>query len=430
MLAHFSLRTQMKVSPQMVLTGQMLEGSNGELEELIQKALVQYPALQRIPARHPAGNRSEWLEGVSYRPTVLEMLLEQARLLDPQGNLELIEDLLARLDEHGYLRAAPGELAAELGASARWIEAGLAVLHQLDPAGIGARDLRECLLIQIQRLQEDGRVCPVAERLLSEGWDAFSRQQWARAARWLKVSLEDVQAAVGWVARNLTPYPLNLPVFQDEPSVSRVVPDLLFVSAPVAAQSPASSMDGTVPFYLVIPAEQAFRLCVRPGYLDRSSEVDPGDRAWFIHQTTEARLFITALEQRWSTLRRIGETLIELHGDFLQWGDSRLRPLTRMEVAERLGLHESTVSRAVSGKWARLPDGRLVELSMFFNQNLRERDTIARMIAQEQYALSDQEISERLKAAGYPVARRTVAKYRRQMRLDSSRQRARQSSRF
>ncbi|MBP1693338.1 MAG: rpoN, partial [Chloroflexi bacterium] len=128
-----------------------------------------------------------------------------------------------------------------------------------------------------------------------------------------------------------------------------------------------------------------------------------------------ARLFIASVEQRWSTLRCIGEYLLEYQRDFFERGPAALHPLTRAQLAAELGCHESTVSRAVSEKILQTPEGRLMPLATLFDATLPVKAAIQRLLSEQPGRLSDQEIAGHLQAQGWPVARRTVAKYRSQM---------------
>ncbi len=425
MSARLSFRTQMKLGAQMVLASQLLRASGAELEELVASALHDYPALElhsassrwQAPASAGASgwDSQEALESIAYQPSLFEELLGQAGLLAPAGQAPLVERLLLNLDEHGYLAAPLEELALELDRPLAELESLLEVLHQLEPPGIGARNLQECLLIQMRHLEADGRGNPLARRLVADAWDDFCSQSWRRAARSLKVTPAEVQAAGDWIARSLCPYPLNQAPLGRQAAAAPVQPDLVILPC---------DQPGQPPHRVELPARQAFDLrirrsftgCLRDEALSHASQ----ERAWIAQQVEQGRIFIASLEQRWSTLQRIGEEIVRIQGDFLKDGPACLKPLTRLQVAGRLGLSESTVSRAVSDKWALLPNRRLAPLSLFFDHSLPLKDQIQAVIAAENGRLSDQEIASRLHAQGVNVARRTVAKYRQQLRLPSS----------
>jgi RNA polymerase sigma-54 factor len=145
------------------------------------------------------------------------------------------------------------------------------------------------------------------------------------------------------------------------------------------------------------------------------------ERLWIKIHIDQASLIIDALRQRWETLRRIGEFLIEYQMDFLNYGPLYLKPLTRVVVAQNLNIHESTVSRAVSNKLIQLPDGRLNPLSSFFDSSLAAKEAIRFLIRDNAKRLCDREIAEGLQAKGMNLSRRTVTKYRQEINLDPSR---------
>jgi RNA polymerase sigma-54 factor len=143
----------------------------------------------------------------------------------------------------------------------------------------------------------------------------------------------------------------------------------------------------------------------------------PDGRQWICQAIERARMFMAALEHRWGTLRRIGEFLVCYQADFFARGPRYLKPLTRAEVARQLGVHESTISRAVSDKIVQLPNGRLVEMSDLFDRSLAAKEAIRELLASADGPLSDGEIATKLQEASFHLARRTVAKYRSQLHM-------------
>jgi RNA polymerase sigma-54 factor len=173
---------------------------------------------------------------------------------------------------------------------------------------------------------------------------------------------------------------------------------------------------------LEIPDAEQYELRVCAPFADalRSngngrSALLPAERAWIKFYVDRAHLFIRALQQRWVTLRRIGEYLLAYQGEFLEHGPRLLKPLTRTRVAGALDFHESTVSRAVQDKIAQLPDGRLIPLRDFFDDSLAVKEAMRQVLANAHRPLSDREITECLRAEGICLARRTVTKYRAQL---------------
>jgi RNA polymerase sigma-54 factor len=155
-----------------------------------------------------------------------------------------------------------------------------------------------------------------------------------------------------------------------------------------------------------------------------AAELGEEERQHVQEYVARARVFLANLRQRESTLKRIGESIVERQREFLLHGVRHLAPMTRAEIAAELGLHESTISRATADKTTTLPDGSLLAISEFFVAARNVQDVLRELIANELNPLSDQELAEMLSERGYPIARRTVAKYRDQLKIPPSHLRA------
>ncbi len=445
-----SLRMQTRIGPQLVLSVQLLRLSSAALEEQVRQEIVENPALELVEGWYRSGedrsplleDGAHWtgrgsrragglasarfdsehgaedmLENLPARRTVVEQLTEQVALLVDASEIDTAVGLLHCLDARGYLKETPEELARLLGADRSTVERLIRTLHELEPPGIGAHDLRECFLIQCAHLEVEGLDCRIASRILNEAWDDFLHWRWERVSRRLRLSHEALEEARCFICRNLYPYPLGM--IQD----SDVSDGLTYADFVVRRAQRGSWMK----FRLEIPGEEAFELRISESF---ESALKAGDgeggglaspeRVWAQAQAERARLFMASLAQRWTTLRRIGEFLIEYQADFLEQGPRALRPLTRAEVAGALGLHESTVSRAVSEKTIQLPGGCILPLSDLFDGSLPVKEAIRQLLSRKQEPLSDREITERLQAEGFDVARRTVAKYRDQLRIPAN----------
>lgn len=411
----FSLRMQPSIGLQMIMAGHLLRASAEEIEQLLLCELAENPALELSPGRRSgtgdAALAFDTLESQAARQTAIEQLEAQAALLVDQADQDVLLNLLHLLDGHGYLREPAEKIARQLGVDPERVRRVIGLLHQLEPPGVGARDLRECLLIQCAHLQADGVECSLPKRLLEEAWDDLTGQRWTRAARKVGASTAEVEAASRFIARSLYPYPLRMLRSRQEPGDILSAPDLVVHQL----------QTGSGPLYgLELPGEAAFRL-----RLSRAFKLSPVDklalsseeREWISARIERARLFIASLEQRWITLRRIGEYLIAYQADFLTYGPRCLRPITRAAVAQQLGMHESTVSRAVSDKTVLLPNRRLIPLRDLFDASLPVKEALRKLLAESAAPLSDREIAECLKTEGLVVARRTIGKYREQLRI-------------
>ncbi len=435
--AHLAL--QFKVTTVMVLSSKLLRLSATEVEQAITQELTDNPALEngksylarklapdpsppgsgtlaglsrsRTPASgtHDLDDVSEYL--VAHEPS-LDQLINQVRLVVPSGELDLAICLIRSLDPHGLLRTPEDELAQELNVTPERLARHIAWLHQLEPTGIGARDVCECFLLQCVDLEARGLDCGAVRQILSKAWEPFIHQRWSNVAKLTGLSRQEIDDALGFMRANLYPYPLLMMPDASEDENLLAHPDLVIQSTSRADQ-----------FSVQVPAAQAHALTINPafqaaihGSQSTSSELEPHEQEWIAQSVERARVFIDALEQRWSTLRRIGEFLVEYQSDFFQRGPRYLLPLTRAEVAQQLGLHESTVSRAVSDKVIQLPNGRLVELCDLFDGSLAAKEAI-RELATSDEPLSDREIALRLQNESFDLSRRTIAKYREQLGL-------------
>jgi RNA polymerase sigma-54 factor len=422
MYPSLNLKTNLKLSPQLVQTARFLQASASELEALLAEELAANPALawsERTSRpdtsfngwtqTRPGGECAEdWLANYPARTPVLDRLAGQIGLLASGSRRELAVSLLGHLDERGFLSAPAESLSNEMGVGLADIHAALVILHELEPPGIGAGDTRECLLIQCDHLQAEGVDCAVARRVLEEAWEDFLHGRWKQVARRVGGTLDDVEAVARFLRRNCCLHPLALLDDSAERPTGLPEPDLIMALRP----------DGE--FDLQIPGEERFSLRVAPGFQPGSDEagcLTPAERRWVRQHVDRAHLMIQSLQQRWDTLRRVGQHLIAVQRAYLQSGPSALVPLTRVEVARALGLSGSTVSRAVQGKVLQLPSRRLVPLSELFDASLPLKSCIRDILAQTHRPLCDREIVEHLQAHGHRVARRTVAKYRAQIGL-------------
>lgn len=420
-----TLTFQTTITAQTVLAGTLLRLPAAELDEAVQRELAENPALERddpgLDLQHVRvahqGGAPDWtgadqerLERLIHAPTPREQLITQARLQAPPDVLDVVCCLIHALDEHGLLRTAEGALAAEHGVGADQIRAGIAWLQQLDPPGIGARDLRECFLLQCAHLAAAGMDCAHVVTILQGAWDSFREQKWGSVARDAKLTRREVETAIQFMRDNLYPYPLSLldGVSDHSPVLGR--PDLIV----------RRKTDGHgAAFWVEVAAAGQHHLRIGEVHQLAARRLPPGvtsladtEREWVCQAVEQARRFIDALEQRAATLGRIGQFVVEHQHAYFEYGPAQLKPLTRAAVAKALDLHESTVSRAVSDKVVQLPSGRLIELSDLFDGSLAAKEAIRRLLDKAGPHLSDRQIAAQLEEQALCISRRTVAKYR------------------
>ena len=367
-----------------------------------------------------------------------DYLKEQIRTQFPDDIQAVAEFIVDSLDEDGYLREPLIELANRFRLSVPQLESVLARVQSLDPPGIAARDLQECLLIQLRRLsgemvngqwsmvnEDSSRLpstmdpgpstIPLAEALLRDCWEGVCHMRLDKVAERLDTSREAVQSALRFIREELNPHPASL--FRDPwerlapRRVSRQSPDIevrLTDDGLVASVVDPAAGQVTMDHIYASLYEQISAISHQP------STIPPADRAHIKECVHKASALIEALEFRRYTIRRVADELIRSQADFFIHGPTALKPMTRKELAEKLGVHESTVCRATQDKTLRLPTGEVIGLDVLFDSALPTKEMVRMLVAQ---SLTDGEIAFKLNEAGVQIARRTVAKYRDQLRL-------------
>jgi RNA polymerase sigma-54 factor len=354
-------------------------------------------------------DRREYLEPPEPEKLAEHVLRQIAPML-PAEDRHIAAYLLTRLDEHGFLPEAPVESAIYLRVSLDRVEGVLRLIQHADPPGLGAQDARESLLLQLDSLEEDGQIHPFARACIADNWDALGRRDLGRIARALHIPRQKVVEADFFIRRNLTPYPAQ--AFWGD-GRGRSAPDgpSSFAGQPDAVVTlPADGRPGPLRVEVFTPVEGWLR--VDPQFKEALVDCPEGEREAWERYAARAQLFAKCLRQRNNTMCRLMETLTAEQREFILGGDRDLKPMTRAALATRLGVHESTISRAVAHKTVSLPDGRIVALSKFFDRSLSVRDAVKDIVANEIRPLTDDQIAARLSSLGYAVARRTVAKYR------------------
>ena len=402
------------LTPALRASIQLLQLSVQDLEAFIAGKAEENPLLERldgpIAGGRPAG-AAEGLESrIAERPSLTQHLLQQARqsLRRPE-ELEIALALLGELDESGYLRADTASVAAALGCGLAAVEAVLDRLQGLEPAGVFARSLAECLALQLRgegRLDAAFRAILARLPLLAGGGPAA-------VAEALDLPEAEVRGRVAQL-RRLDPKPGLAFAVEEAPLL---VPDLLVSQASGGRLSIAVNL-ATIP-RIRLDRETHAGLGAR---LRRAEE-----RSYLAQQAQEVAWLQRALARRVSTLQAVGRAILERQGDFFFRGPSALRPLTQRSLADALDLSEATVSRVVANKFLASPRGT-VPLKRFFSAALGSAGEISAAAAQARlselvagespaHPLSDATLAQRLTAGGLPVARRTVAKYRDLLRI-------------
>jgi RNA polymerase sigma-54 factor len=328
------------------------------------------------------------------------------------------EEIIGNLNENGYLTLIPEEIAASGGHSLADVLEALRVVHTLDPAGVGAADLRECLLLQ---LESRGGKGGVAWQVVSDHLKLVELRQPKEIARLLHRPIEHIQLAVD-VIKHLDPRP---GLRYSGPGARQVEPDVYITK------------DGE-DYLISVNDEDIPQLRLNPQYrrmLDRDQEPNRDVRNYVKERYASAIQLMKNIEQRKQTILKVCQSIVRRQAEFLEHGIDCLKPMMIKEIAEEIGVHPSTVSRAVSSKYAHTPQG-VYELRYFFSEAVQGpsggatpllilKRRVKKMIEEEDTAhpLTDEQITERLQAEGIQVTRRTVAKYREDMRIPSTHQR-------
>jgi RNA polymerase sigma-54 factor len=391
-------------------------------------------ALEAAPTEKPAYSLDDELDDTVARLVSPETLCDHLRwawrLACTNENRELGEALIGCINDDGYLDTDLETLAEGLDVPLERLEEVLREVQSLDPIGVGARSLRECLRLQLVHLDErekKERCARLALKMVDNFWEAMARHSYEDIARKLKVPLEDVQDAADFIRTRLTPYPGRQfrPSWQTQGAqgAGRIRPDV------VIKKSETSDS-----YEVTVSESRSLGLRVNAVYrqLWDAMRKDPAgyssrDREHVQQYLTRAREFIDNLNQRRKTLKLIIEAVAAEQGSFLEEGTHALKPLTRLSIAHKLGLHESTVGRAVAGKYALIPAGEIIPCDMFFDSSLSVKEVIKDLLAGEnpRKPYSDEQISAELAKRGIEIARRTVTKYREALKVPPAAQRRR-----
>ena len=342
------------------------------------------------------------------RPTLREAVIAQAAGF-PESERDLVEAIAGNLDYDGYLRILPGDLAATINVPEHELETVLQKIKQFEPPGIAAFDLTECLCLQLSRRGEGNGL---AARILRHHLQQLARHRFEEIAKEIRVPLADVAAAARHIA-TLEPKPGRPFAEADEQGV---IPDLIVIP----------EGDG---FVVRLNEDDLPRLRISSEYKDMLAGRGENEELllYLRDKIRGARVFLRSLQQRQQTLLAIGNQIVERQEEFFHRGAEALRPLIMAQIADAVGLHVTTISRAVSGKYMETPQG-LFEMRYFFTPGFQNSDgtsvsnemvkeAIRDLVEREKskMPLSDQDIVTRLSERGLKVARRTIAKYREQL---------------
>src|SRR6184192_1433876 len=358
-------------------------------------------------SREAKDKREFFFDSIPVQETLQQNLLGQLNQTALNASdRKAAELIVGNIDDNGFLQSAPEEMALNSGIPREDFEKMLALIQGFYPPGVGARDLRECLLIQLQR---EGRESSLEYRIVSEYMEDLGRRHFPAIARRMGISVEEVQRAANKIAR-LNPRPGQ--VFAAAPQ-NYVLPDVT-----------VEKVDGD--YQVTLNNEQIPHLRISNIYKDLIAQGNNGAEVkdYIRDKIRSGKFLIRSIHQRQQTISNIAQQILARQRDFFEHGPSHLKPMTMGEIADAIGVHETTVSRAVSGKYMATPQG-IFEMKYFFTSgyqtatgeslsNTSVKEAILDLVKREDDSvpLSDQQIVEILNERGIPIARRTVAKYR------------------
>lgn len=341
-----------------------------------------------------------------------ENLLEQVRMSDlTEEQRPIAEMIIGNIDDYGYLQASVDELAFSTNIPAEKIGEVLQDIQTFHPPGVGARDLRECLMLQLERAE---RKDTLEYRIVDEYFDALGKRRLPEIGRGLGLNVDEVQDAVERIS-HLEPRPGRAFLPDND---QYILPEV-FVQK-VGEEWMVTTNNEHVP-----------HLRISNTYKDLMSQANSSSevREYIREKIRAGKYLIKSLHQRQQTILNIAKEIVHRQREFLEKGVAFLKPLTMLQIAEVVGVHETTVSRAVSGKYMQTPRG-IFEMKYFFTSGIKTasgvgmsntsvKDIISEIIKGEDPAkpLSDEEIVKMLAQKGIVIARRTVAKYRSELNI-------------
>lgn len=456
-----------RISPKLIASTKLLSLSSQELAERLQKEAGENPALEveevpqcpvcggqivhdRCPTcaaqqrdSESAGDSADWaspdivvplsppkalaveseydlMTRVQSEETLADHLLDGLAAAVDASEMGIAEYLVGSLDDRGFLPVSVEQVAMALEVPIERVERVLCALHGLEPPGIGARDVKECMLLQLEALAEQGIADAYAERIVTHHLRDAASRRWREIANALGTTEDDVHDSFAFIKEYLNPFPANGFVPSGGQATRGFQPDVIIRKAQQG-------------FEVEVVEATRFNLRINNTYQELARRYSQTAHAMSAEEhehvkthVARARFFIDCVRQRWETLHRITTHVIEVQQEFLVSGVSHLKPLTRSELADMVGLHPSTVSRATADKFVMLPSGRTIPFHDFFDASLSIKDTIKEIIREEGCegaAMSDQRIAEQLAHRHLHIARRTVAKYRDALRILPSRSR-------
>lgn len=407
----FTIEQKQTISQGLIHMVNLLQMNRQDLLVYLEEQSMENPLLEvddAIYSYMPSESEENWIEQLegrkeSLRDDLMEQLMLESH--DPE-EMRVLENMIYSLDENGFLREAAPEIAKRCETTEKMVQICRKKIQDLEPAGIGAGDLKECLMIQLRRLPRRNQA---AEEIVENYLDLVAKNHISSIARKMGCSVAPVRKACALI-QSLNPRPVN--GFYEEENIKYILPDFMIWR----------KGNG-----LVIEAADRSQdfVGVSRLYLEMES-LSPDDASYIREKTKEAEEVIRMLGNRKQTLQKVMETITERQKRFFMEGQKQLKPLSMKDVADQMGIHESTVSRAVSGKYFQCEWGVFPLKYLFVRGTAKDqasvdeiKERLRQLIDQEdkKKPWSDMKLQRLLTEEGYKISRRTVAKYRAQMNL-------------
>ena len=356
--------------------------------------------------------RQFFFDSIATQETLQQHLMGQLNQTALNGDdRKTAELIIGNIDDNGFLQTNPEEMALNTGIAQDEFEHMLTLIQSFYPPGVGARDLRECLLIQLRR---EGKGNSLEFKMISDHMADLGKRRFPEIARRMGISVEQVQKCANGIAQ-LDPRPGA--IFAQAPQ-NYVLPDVT-----------VEKINGE--YQVILNGEQIPHLRISNTYKDIMSQDGNGSEVkdYIRDKIRSGKFLIKSIHQRQQTISNIAHQIVSRQREFFDQGSAHLKPMTMVQIADAVGVHETTVSRAISGKYMSTPQG-VFEMKYFFTpgyqtatgesmSNTSVKEAILDLVKAEEgnSPLSDKEIVEILSKRGIPIARRTVAKYRTELNI-------------
>jgi RNA polymerase sigma-54 factor len=356
--------------------------------------------------------RQFFFDSIATQETLQQHLMGQLNQTVLDGNdRKTAELIIGNIDDNGFLQTTPEDMALNTGIPQEDFENMLTLIQSFYPPGVGARDLRECLLIQLKR---EGKQTSLEYKIISDHMQDLGKRRFPEIARRIGITVEQVQKCANNIAQ-LDPRPGA--IFAQAPQ-NYVLPDVT-----------VEKVNGT--YQVILNGEQIPHLRISNTYKDIMAQDGNGSEVkdYIRDKIRSGKFLIKSIHQRQQTISNIAHQIVSRQREFFDHGSSHLKPMTMVQIADAVGVHETTVSRAISGKYMSTPQG-VFEMKYFFTpgyqtasgesmSNTSVKEAILDLVKGEDgnSPLSDKEIVEILSKRGIPIARRTVAKYRTELNI-------------